>query len=296
MSRLEELMEKQRALEATTAALPADELTLAQQVIDNIRKVEDVDAQDSALRDTANTEVSRLAYDVYRPKIELLEHERDDRIEKVERERDDARDEKQKEKEALQVVVDQARRIIEFLRVDDTRNLAVVDDDVKVYRDREKENLGYLFDDAWLGIKLYIVGNAKPKNRLSLVAIGQCLFGDRLLELRSGYAEPLNYRHHASLLASIRDAPSIADHLAWLDDSRRQKLIVELTGDYEKVKAEYLDVLAAYERHDFEELMTDQCECGYFYTILDNISRRDESITCPRCQHLMAKGTTMKEK
>ncbi|KKL05189.1 hypothetical protein LCGC14_2608570, partial [marine sediment metagenome] len=26
------------------------------------------------------------------------------------------------------------------------------------------------------------------------------------------------------------------------------------------------------------------------YTILDNISRRDESITCPRCQHLMAKG------
>ncbi|KKM97576.1 hypothetical protein LCGC14_1166640 [marine sediment metagenome] len=290
MSRLEELMEKQRALEATTAALPADELTLAQQVLGNSRKLEDVAAAETALLDIASTEVRRLEYDVYRPKIQLLEHERDDRIEQVNRECDEARDEKQKEKEALGVVVDQASRIIEFLRVDDTRNLAVVDDDVQVYRDREKENLGYLFDDAWLGIKLYIVGNAKPKNRFSLVAIGQCLFGDRLLKLSSGYGADLNYHHHASLLTPIRDAPSIADHLAWLDDSRRQKLIVELTGDYEKVKAEYLDVLAAYERHDFEELMTDQCECGYFYTILDNISRRDEPITCPRCQHLMAKG------
>ncbi len=290
MGRLADLIEKQRALEATTAALPADELTLAQQVLDNSRKLEDVAAAETALRDIANREVRRLAYDVYRPKIQLLEDERDDCIEQVKRELDEARDEKQKEKEALQVVVDQASRIIEFLRVDDTRNLAVVDDDVQVYRDREKENLGYLFDDAWLGIKLYIVGNAKPKNRVSLVAIGQCLFGDRLLKLSSGGGADLNYHHHASLLTPIRDAPSIADHLAWLDDSRRQKLIVELTGDYEKVKAEYLDVLAAYERHDFEELMTDQCECGYFYTILDNISRRDEPITCPRCQHLMAKG------
>ncbi|KKL21480.1 hypothetical protein LCGC14_2445000, partial [marine sediment metagenome] len=140
------------------------------------------------------------------------------------------------------------------------------------------------------GIKLYIVENVKPKNRYSLVAIGQCLFGNLLLELRSGGGGVFNYRRHSSLLASIRDAPSIADHMAWLDDSRRQKLVVELTGDYENVKAEYLDVLAAYGRHDFEELMTDQCTCGYFYTVLDNISRRDERITCPRCQHLMARA------
>ncbi|KKM68817.1 hypothetical protein LCGC14_1457150, partial [marine sediment metagenome] len=127
MGRLADLIEKQRALEATTAALPADELTLAQQVLDNSRKLEDVAAAETALRDIANREVRRLAYDVYRPKIQLLEDERDDCIEQVKRELDEARDEKQKEKEALQVVVDQASRIIEFLRVDDTRNLAVVD-------------------------------------------------------------------------------------------------------------------------------------------------------------------------
>ncbi|MBA7703306.1 hypothetical protein ES703_112088 [subsurface metagenome] len=287
MTRLEDLLEKQRRLEESKVPTPAVELTLVEQVQANSHKIETLRAETQAIRISTEEEERRLAYDVYRPKIRQLEDERSQATQEVREKYEQARDQKQKEIEGLEVVINQVSRIIDFLRLETAKDLAIDDDDVKPYRDRAKENLGYLFDDDYLKIKLFIVGNGKPKNKFSLIAMGRCLFGEHLLKLRYEYGADVHTGHGYNIVVVIRDMPSVAELQPWLEDSRRQQLIIGLTGGYEKVKAEYLDVIGKYTPEDFKELMTDHCGCGYFYTIFDNIRRSDEPALCPRCGKAM---------
>jgi len=289
MSKLDELLEKQRLLEESGDPNPVVGVpTLVEQVQVNSRKIKTLEARDHALRDSTQQEVRRLTYDVYRPKIKQLEDERDRATRQVQSEYDLALDEGKREIEGLQVVINQVRRIFDFLRVE-VKDLAIDDDDVKPYRDRAKESLGYLFDDDYLKIKLYIVENEKPKNKFSLIAMGRCLFGEHLLKLRREYSTGVHTWHGYNIEVSIRDMPSVAELQPWLADSRRQQLIIDLTGGYEKVKAEYLDVIEQHTPEEFKELMTDRCVCGYFYTIFDNIRREDKPALCPRCGKAMEK-------
>jgi len=296
MTKLDDLLEKQRRLEEATDSAEVDqeptptiEPTLVEQVQDNSHKIETLRAETEALRVSTEDEVRRLVYDVYRPKIRQLEDERGQATQEIQEKYEQVRDLKQKEIDGLYVVVNQVKCILDFLRVDTGKDLAIDDDDVKPYRDRAKENLGYLFDDAYLKIKLYIVENDKPKNKFSLIAMGRCLFGEHLLKLRREYSTGVHTWHGYNIEMGIRDMPSVAELQPWLTDSRRQQLIISLTGDYEKVKAEYLDVIGKYTPEDFKELMTDHCGCGYFYTIFDNIRRSDKLAPCPRCGQGMEK-------
>jgi len=224
-----------------------------------------------------------LEYDVYKPKIRLLEEGRDQATGEVQERFEQDRDQKDKEIEGLQVVINQVKRILDFLMVDTSKDLAIDDDDVNPYKDRAKENLGYLFDDDYLKIKLYIIENDKPKNKFSLIAIGRCLFGETLLDLHRGYGVPVNTGFGCNIERGIRDMPSVEELKTWQESPSAGNTFFGLKGDYEKVKAEYLDVIAKYTPQDFKELMTDLCGCGYFYTIFNNIARLNETVTCPRC-------------
>lgn len=287
MTKLDDLLAKQRHLEESKDSTPVVELTLVEQVQDNLAGISILRAETETLRVSTEQEVRRLVYDVYRPKIQQLEGVRDQATHEVQEKYEQARDRKQKEIEGLQVVINQVKRILDFLMVDTGKDLAIDDDDVKPYRDRAKDSLGYLFDDDYLKIKLFIVENEKPKNKFSLIAMGRCLFGENLLDLRRGYGVPVHTSFGYNIEVVFRDMPSVAELQLWLEDSRRQPFIPGLIGDYEKVKAEYLDVIAKYTSQDFKELMTDLCACGYFYTIFESIHRPNEAVNCPRCGQAM---------
>jgi len=289
VTRLDELLEKQRLLEESGNSNPVVGVpTLVEQVQVNSHKIETLEAETKAMRGITEAEIRRLHYDVYQPKIRQLEDARDQATQQVQEEYNQASAQKEMEIEGLQVVINQVRRIFDFLRVE-VKDLAIDDDDVKSYRDRAKENLGYLFDDDYLKIKLFIVENEKPKNKFSLIAMGRCLFGEHLLKLRSGYVTCVHTGHGYNIEVGIKDMPSVAELQPWLGDSRRQQLITGFTSDYEKVKAEYLDVIEQHTPEEFKELMTDRCVCGYFYTIFDSRSRFNETATCPRCSKAMEK-------
>ena len=150
MTKLDDLLEKQRRLEESKDSTPVVELTLVEQVQDNSHKIETLRAETETLRVSTEDEVRRLVYDVYRPKIQQLEGVRDQATHEVQEKYEQARDRKQKEIEGLQVVINQVKRILDFLMVDTGKDLAIDDNDVKPYRDRSKENLGYIFDDDYL--------------------------------------------------------------------------------------------------------------------------------------------------
>jgi len=284
MSRLEGPPEKQRYLEAAPI--------LVGQAQDNLAEITILRAEQEVLRTGTQREVYRLEYDVYQPKIRLLEEERNQATQAVREAAQQAQDKKQQAVEDLQVVILQVGRILDFLRVKAPASLAIDDDEAQPFRGRTKKNLGYLFDDHYLKIKLFIVENNKPKNKYSLVAMGRCLFGQHLLKLPRGYVEGLQGGGHFSLEAVIVDKPSIAELQPWREEPGRQKVIINLTGGYETVKAEYQDVVGKYTAEDFKELMTDRCGCGYFYTIFEDFSRRDEAVTCPLCRSVMERVTS----
>ena len=69
-------------------------------------------------------------------------------------------------------------RKIEFLKHRDKireEELEFDDEAVKPYRDREIVKLGSLYEDEFTTIKLFAVENERPKNRWTLMAIGDTL-------------------------------------------------------------------------------------------------------------------------
>jgi hypothetical protein len=80
-----------------------------------------------------------------------------------------------------------------------------------------------------------------------------------------------------------RDAGSVADLKTWL--SRNYfTLHSDLVGDYLTVKTEYLLTIQNYKVADFAPLLLASCHnCGYFYTIFDDIGRVNGVINCPHC-------------
>ncbi len=296
MTKLDDLLEKQRLLEENPVPTPAVDLTLVEQVQESLFRSKELESEISVDQASVQSENHRLQYDVYREKIRALEDERDRLMQVFTDVFEKERDKKQKEIDDLYVVVNQVKRIIDFLQVDKTRDLAINDDGVKARRDGAKVNLGYIFDDDFLKIKLFIAENDKPKNKYTLLAIGRCLFADHLLKLRREYGSPIHTGFGLNLEVVLREAPSVEELITWQARSVAGKVFSELKGDYEKIKAEYLDVIENYTPHDFKELITDLCGCGYFYTIFTSLHRPNGVASCPRCQQNMERQDEVKER
>ncbi len=283
MSKLDDLLEKQRQLADAAPATPAVESTLVKQVQDNLAMVKELEAGITQSRDSVQEANNHLQYDLYQPKIKALEDERDQLMHGNMDAHEKERDQKQKEIDSLHVVVKQVKRIMDFLRVETDKDLAINDDDVTASMGRTKVNLGYIFDEDFLKIKLFIAENGKPKNKFTLIAVGRCLFRSHLLKLERGYGTGINTGFGLNLEVAIKDAPSVEELMTWQALPRAGEVFFALKGDYETIKAEYLDVIENHELHDFKELMTDLCKCGYFYTIFDSVRRPDEITLCPGC-------------
>ena len=292
MGRLEELLDKQRDLGAPTddgKELAVSGTTLVEQVQDHLNKVDVLQAEiDRGLKST-ETENHRLQYDVYSPKIRLLEDARDQLMRANVAAYEKERDQKKQEVEGLYLVVNQVKEILRFLKLETGKSVDINDDDLRTYREKSKEGLGYIFEDEFLKIKLFIIENDKPKNKYSLVALGRTIFTEEQLKLRFHYGIHAHAAYHFQLEAVLREGASVKELREWLQKQSQSKLLTDLKGDFDTVKAAYLDTLERYQVEDFRELLTDLCTCGYFYSIFDSMAFKNGVQTCGRCSNKMEK-------
>ena len=296
MGRLEDLLAKQRHLEdgqPTDGGVPEPiaiiGTALVEQVQDHLDKVDVLQAEIDRCLKSTETENHRLQYDVYQPKIRLLEDERDQLMRANVAVYEKERDQQKQEVEGLYLVVNQVKEILRFLRLEPGHSVDINDDDVTTYRDKYKESLGYIFEDEYLTLKLFIVGNDKPKNKYSLIALGRTIFTDEQLKLRREYGLSLNTKQRCQLEAVLREGPSLKELREWLQKPSQSKLLTDLKGDFDTVKAAYLDTVEQYQVDDFRELLTDLCTCGYFYSIFDSMAFKNGVQTCGRCSNKMEK-------
>jgi rubrerythrin len=273
---------------------------LAKIALENRQKADSLYEEMEKIREDTGNERTRLMYDVYRPKIRAIEEERDEACEKVKKTGESVIIEKRETITKLMEPVNQVKRILEFLRLDTKQDLNITDDDVKQYDrygEKYRENLGLVYDDTYLKVRLFIMENEKPKNKYMLVIIGKCLFdnglGDRpLLKLPHSYGLNLSSPWGSAPQDILKESSSVKELKAWWKAKGFPNLSfarVQWLNDYLAVKEEYENILANYKLNEFREFLTYKCPaCGYFHTIFESYYLRDgEVITCPRDQIAM---------
>lgn len=260
-----------------------DGKTLTAQVKTNIGIINELEHNISAANETSRTVINKIEHE-YREKARAVEDEKDEAIQKEQKSSKAIADVNQKQIEDLYVVISQVKRILEFLKTDTNKTLEFTNEDVKPYRDQSIEDLGYLLDDAYLKIKVFVAQNGKPVNKYSLIAAGKCLWGEPIIKLPISYGLPVN-TWRLSLEAILKEGPVAEDLKDWLL-THQTKWLDSITHLYIPVKDEYLDILQNYKVSDFWPLITAKCPtCGFFKTIWDYQDKDRETgiIKCQRC-------------
>ena len=228
-------------------------------------------------------EVRRKKHDIekwqvereYRDKIWELEQQKREAINKIEDTQKTVIAQYDQQIEGHHQVVATAHRILECLSLDKSADLTIADDGIEISKwvTPHCESLGYLFDDDYLKIKVFIVGNRKPKNQYSLIAMGKSIFTEDLIKYRHDYGiDVINSYRGFSVVVSIKDMATIAE-LKDYYDKHKGKLLTDIVDEYHEVKAEYLEVIGNYNVKDFQELITWTCpKCDKFHTIFDDFS------------------------
>jgi len=245
------------------------------------------------LRDKTDKELRRLQYDIYQPKVRAIEAECQEELRKVKEAAQTQHNIKVEQVKILMEPVRQVERILEFFRLDTRVPINITNEDVKQndrYKTRYRENLGLVFDDTFLKVRLFIMENDKPKNKYILVLIGRCLFdtglGDRpVLKLTRDYGLSISEPWASAPQHILKEAATVKElHTYWTAHGFSK---VPWLTEYLKVKAEYEYNLKNYRLEDFKDFITWFCpECGYFQTIFESYWLREgEVMTCPRCEN-----------
>jgi len=277
---------------------------LAQLALENKKQSEALGKDINELRDKTDIETRRLQYDVYQPKIRDIEEECRTEVKKVQDAALALHNLKVEQVKTLMIAVHTVERILEFFRLDTKQDLKTTDEDVK-YSDRHqhyyRENLGVVFSDQYLEVRLFILQNDKPTNKYMLVLIGRCLFdnglGDSpLLKLPRDYS--INGAAWGACPQQIlKEASDVKDLHTWWTAHGFSK--VNWLKDYLTVKSEYEHILKTYKVEDFKDFLTWMCpKCDYFNTVFESYYQRDGEVqTCPRCEDKtpMAKLVTAKQ-
>ncbi len=264
-----------------------DSLELVQVVLANRRKLDELDRQRHDLLEREKAESYRITYDVYQPQIRELEAKRDREREALRAHTEAQESDISRQSTELMAVIKKVERILDFLKLDTTHSLDLTE--IRTYRDMYLDDLGFLLDDRYLKIKLYIVGNRKPTNKFSLAAVGKCFFHEELLKLPRGYGVDIHY-DWLSIEIVFKDGPTVAGLKEYLAKHKPNLLSYELKR-YEEVKAAYEQAVQRYTVEDFTALLTDRCpKCGFFLSLFDSWARdANGSVTCPRDQTPMVK-------
>lgn len=259
-------------------------IELVKTALINERKIAKLHKQQETIRENEREDTNRLKYDVYRARFRKLQEEQDARIKSVVDKAEAIIQKKGQLIAELAEPVDQVKRILELMKLDTKKKLAIDDADIMIRNNHYKEALGPVVNDDYLKAKIYILENDKPKNKYSLCIFGKCLFGEDILRLPRSYGLPGYQHEHYDLMILLRDFPSVAEAKAWLV---RTNVNQEWLENYKAVKTEYIKVKATYTRRQFSKFIALRCKCGFLHTTFDKDSYSsryfDEDPTCPRC-------------
>ncbi len=267
-------------------------IEIANQAVENMVKIKVLDKEMTVIRESTEKEISRVIWEVYRPKIEALKDEQDNKVAEVRKQGEAAENVKRSEIIALNEVVHQVQRTLDFLALDPHKNLDISDEDIQFcnyHSNPYKENLGFYIDDTYLKVKLYIVGNKKPTNKYSVVLLGKCLFDENLLKLDRNYGADFHTHDRYELEKTVKDFLSVELAKAWhvkARDNMKHLLSDETMPAYYEVKTAYDKAIQTYKVDDFQDLLLARCECGFFYTIWEDWIKRDGPV-CRRCDKPM---------
>jgi hypothetical protein len=178
-----------------------------------------------------------------------------------------------------------AQRVLAFLSLPTQYDLWLPDKlRVNNWAFQYQEDLGYFLDDELLKIRLYIIGNRKPKNRYSLVAIGRTVFSRELLSVPYSYGTDI-MDSDFQLISNIRDGSSAEELIKYLSKSRAS-LLKPTIIEYVLVKHEYNDVITNYNIKDLAPLIVWFCpSCNNFYTVWEQPYRAGvEAPNCGNCR------------
>jgi len=236
------------------------------------------------LRDTKDKErkqgeltTRHLTYDVFNPKIRLLEQRRDKAVAKICKHTQKVLATLDDEINDQYVIIEQVKRILACLETYTDTNLSISDSEIEPYerygKTPYKEGLGYLFNDDHLKIKMFIIGNDKPVNKYSLIAIGRSHFTEPLIKLPRSYGLDINtWNTTFNIELGIKDMASVEELKAYYD-KHKDTILKDEIAEYKNVKAEYVQTIKDYKIEDFKELITWQCPtCNSFYSIFDNLA------------------------
>lgn len=269
---------------------------LVKQYLENEKQINTLYNELHEFMKVKETEIHSVKWNEYEPKIRAVMEERDKKIEAIRDQQISKESETRRAISELNIVRDQVNRILLFLQLRArSESFTIEDSEIHAYDGRHIEILGYIFDDQFLKIKLFIIENSKPKNKYSLIAFGKCLFPESLLKVDRDYGIDTHEDNYCSLRVLIRDMPTISDLRAYLDRNK-STILAMLVQNYQQVKEDYLDIIEKYRVEDFIDLIGCRCECGFFYTKEEarNYTRRSgfmgehqEPVKCPLCKKVM---------
>ena len=99
-------------------------------VTENMAKVDVLDNERNKIRTDTSKKVSHLKYDIYRERIQKLERECEEKVQEVENQGKQTEDIKTAAIVELNKPVLQLKRILDFLRLDRSKDLTVPDDEI----------------------------------------------------------------------------------------------------------------------------------------------------------------------
>jgi len=174
---------------------------------------------------------------------EQLRHRKEDAVSAVESKREGeakaASDEITKLEEPIRLV----KRVLLFKKVQKEGNNPVGHPTIHAYNDRELSVIGSLSDTSTLVLDVVLAENDKPKNKYSLVIVGNSAFRS-ILEPPHYYGAPFNtFGERCDIESGIRDFPTKEELQAWFAKNK-MKILADYIKSHTETEAEYLIVAA----------------------------------------------------
>lgn len=243
------------------------------------KRLEALNKESHELHETSWTEERRIKYDVYQPQIFALEDQCVKAVNEVKKKAElrelDIRD----ECKAIAEPILWVKKILNYLRIKKTE-VSLQDDEVKAYHDKKVVPAGFLLSDTLMVLKAFVVENDKPTNKYSLVVLGRTIFsGEQFTRWPHAWGLSLQGNSY-DIERVVKDAPTVSELAAYLR-KHSSEITQSVLGDYLTLKSEYLMVKENYTLADFKPLATIKCQCGFFWTLLDDPGR---NLWCPVCQ------------
>lgn len=242
-------------------------------------------------RDTQTTKIENKTSQIenrYNKQIGELKEKRDQEVSELTGQKNQIKEEVKKKVEELYRTIEKTHRIIALLKTDTTKDITINDENIHPRcgwcNDEYFEPLGYIFDDDFLKVKLYIASNDRPKNKYSLIAVGKTHFRKisvygrniQLYPRMDYYCSEINTDGYFDIEQSIKHLPNVDDLKEYLKTHRDMVLTI-VKQNYDALKKEYLDVVKKYNLKDFDNLLehVDEKQAPLICTIKRHDSKYD---------------------